>query len=130
LIRIGILKFTCARRQIMKDDGWLRFSGQVDGDEHGHAGREALAQALVLTREMLSAAKGADWEQLWRLEETRAPLVRRQHPADIVSRAQIEQILAYDLQLQALLGSARDAIAGQWQRGDSWSRAIASHVQC
>jgi hypothetical protein len=112
----------------MKDDGWLRFSGQVDGDDHGHAGREALAQALVMTREMLEAAKGADWEQLSRLEEARAPLVRQQHPADIVGRAQIEQILAYDLQLQVLSGNARDAAAGQWQRGDGWSLAIASPV--
>jgi hypothetical protein len=114
----------------MKDDGWLRFSAQGDGDEHAYAGRGALAQALVMTREMLSAAKGADWEQLSRLEEARAPLARRQHPADIVSRAQIEQILAYDLQLQALLGNALDVVARQWQRGDSWSRAIASRVQC
>ncbi|HZX71645.1 MAG TPA: flagellar protein FliT [Rhodanobacter sp.] len=111
----------------MKDDGWLRFSGQARGEEHGHVGCEALAQALVMTREMLSAAKGADWEQLLRLEEARAPLVRRQHPADIVSRAQIEQIQAYDLQLQALLGNARDAGgARQWQRAHRRSRAIAA----
>ena len=82
-----------------------------------------------MTREMLSAAQDADWEQLLCLEEARAPLVRRQHPADLVSRAQIEQILAYDLQLQALVGNARNAVAGQWQRQRSRSQAIAAYAQ-
>ncbi|HZX71015.1 MAG TPA: hypothetical protein VFE77_09370, partial [Rhodanobacter sp.] len=48
---------------------------------------------------------------------------------DIVSRAQIEQIQAYDLQLQALLGNARDAGARQWQRAHRRSRAIAACAQ-
>ncbi|MEO6800681.1 MAG: flagellar protein FliT [Rhodanobacter sp.] len=85
----------------------------------------ALTQALVVTRAMLSAAKAADWDQLKYLEQTRVPLVRRQHPADTVSRAQIEQILAYDLQLQAMLGNARDALPRQWQRGLGRSQAVA-----
>lgn len=82
-----------------------------------------------MTREMLSAAKEEDWEQLLRLEEARAPLVRRQHPTDIVTRAQIEQILAYDLQLQALVGHARDAVARQWERQHGRSQAIAAYAQ-
>ena len=88
-----------------------------------------LTQALVMTRAMLSAAKEADWEQLSGLEQSREPLVRRQHPADVVSRAQIEQILAYDRQLQTLLGNARDVVARKWQDERSRAQAIAAYAQ-
>ena len=83
----------------------------------------------MITRAMLSAAQAADWEQLKSLEQTRVPLVHRRHPTDVVSRAQIEQILAYDLQLQALLGTARDEVARQWQRARSGSQAITAYAQ-
>ncbi len=82
-----------------------------------------------MTRAMLSAAQAADWERLKCLEQTRAPLVQRQHPTDVVSRAQVEQILAYDLQLHALLGNARDEVARQWQHAWSGSQAIAACAQ-
>jgi hypothetical protein len=88
-----------------------------------------LTHALVITRAMLSAAKQADWEQLQELEQAREPLLRRQHPTDVVSRAQVEQILAYDLQLKALLGNARDAVARQWQDERSRFQAIAAYAQ-
>lgn len=78
---------------------------------------------------MLSAAKAADWEQVQRLDEAREPLLRRVHPTDVVSRAQIEQILAYDRQLQALVGHARDGVARQWQDERSRFQAIASYAQ-
>ncbi|MEO8778406.1 MAG: flagellar protein FliT [Rhodanobacter sp.] len=88
-----------------------------------------LTEALVMTRGMLAAAKLADWDQLKSLEQTRAPLLHRPHPVDLVSRAQIEQILAYDLQLQAMLGNARDEVARQWQRARSGSQAITAYAQ-
>lgn len=88
-----------------------------------------LTEALVITRAMLAAAKEADWHQLLQLEESREPLVRRQHPTDVVSRAQIEQILAYDRQLRALLGNARDAVGRQWQAERSRFQAIAAYAQ-
>ncbi|TAL88350.1 MAG: flagellar protein FliT [Rhodanobacter sp.] len=78
---------------------------------------------------MLAVAKQADWAQLLQLEQEREPLVRRQHPTDLISRAQIEQILAYDRQLQALVGNARDAVAQLWQDERSRSQAIAAYAQ-
>lgn len=89
----------------------------------------ALTSALVITRAMLIAARREDWEQLLQLEEARAPLVHRQHGDDVVSLAQLGQILAYDRQLQALLGQARDAVARQWQQERGRARAIAAYAQ-
>lgn len=88
-----------------------------------------LTQALVITRAMLTAAQAADWDQLLRLEQARDPLLRRQHSADVVSRAQIGQVLAYDRQLQALLGKARDAVARQWQDERGRAQAIAAYAR-
>lgn len=86
-----------------------------------------LTQALAITRAMLSAAKIADWDELQHLEEVREPLVRRQHPTDVISRAQIEQILAYDRQLQALLGNVRDEVGRLWQDEHTRFQAIAAY---
>ena len=89
----------------------------------------ALTSALVITRAMLAAARQEDWQQLLQLEEARAPLVHRQHGSDVVTQAQLGQILAYDRQLQALLGQAREAIARQWQQERGRARAIAAYAQ-
>ncbi|CAM5451311.1 flagellar protein FliT [Rhodanobacter lindaniclasticus] len=89
----------------------------------------ALTSALIITRAMLAAARQEDWEQLLQLEEARAPLVHRQHGSDVVAQAQLGQILAYDRQLQALLGKARDAIARQWQGERGRAQAIAAYAQ-
>jgi len=89
----------------------------------------ALTSALVITRAMLAAARQEDWQQLLQLEEARAPLVHRQHGSDVVTQAQLGQILAYDRQLQALLGQARDAVARQWQQEHGRARAIAAYAQ-
>ncbi len=96
----------------------------------GRAGAEAspLTRALVLTREMLAAAQAADWERLLQLEQTRAPMLLRQHLDDVVSRAQVGLVLAYDRQLQALLGNAQDAVARQWQNERARSHAIAAYA--
>ena len=94
-----------------------------------HTVASPLTEALVMTRAMLSAVKAADWEQLKCLEQARAPLVQRQHPTDVVSRAQIGQILAYDRQLQALLGNVRDEVARQWLRAHRGSQAMAACAQ-
>ena len=88
-----------------------------------------LTQALAITRTMLLAAQAADWEKLLRLEEQREPLLRRQHPADEVSRVQIGEVLASDHQLQLLLATARDAVASQWQDDRGRARAIAAYKQ-
>lgn len=88
-----------------------------------------LTQALAITRAMLAAAKVADWDELQRLEEVREPLVRREHPTDVISRAQIEQILAYDRQLQALLGNARNEVARSWQGEHARFQAVAAYAR-
>ena len=98
-------------------------------DSSTFAGGSALTSALIITRAMLSAAREEDWEQLLQLEEARAPLVHRQHGTDVVSQAQLGQILAYDRQLQALLGNARDAIARQWQQDRGRAQAIAAYAR-
>ncbi|TPG07478.1 flagellar protein FliT [Rhodanobacter glycinis] len=78
---------------------------------------------------MLAAAHAQDWEQLSTLEATREPLLRRQHPADAVSHAQLGEVLAYDRELQALVGQARDSVAQQWQRENGRAQAIAAYEQ-
>ena len=89
----------------------------------------ALTSALVITRAMLAAARREDWEQLLQLEEARAPLLHRQHGSDVVSQAQLGQILACDRQLQTLLGQARDAVVRQWQQERGRAQAIAAYGQ-
>lgn len=88
-----------------------------------------LAQALVLTRTMLQTAQASDWDRLLELEAQREPLLRREHPADEETRLQIGEILASDRQLQALLATARDAIALRWQDDRGRARAIAAYGQ-
>ena len=86
-----------------------------------------LLQALAITRSMLSAAQSGDWEQLAVLEATREPLLSHQYPADAVSLAQLGEVLAYDRELQVLVGQARDAVAQQWQRENGRAQAIAAY---
>lgn len=88
-----------------------------------------LTSALAITRDMLIAAQEADWEQLQHLEAVREPLLHRQHSADAASRAQIGEVLAFNRQLQALLGSARDTVGRQWQAERDRSQAIAAYAQ-
>lgn len=88
-----------------------------------------LVQALAITRTMLVAAHAQDWEQLSTLEATREPLLHRQHPVDAASHAQLGEVLAYDRELQALVGQARDAVAQQWQRENGRAQAIAAYGQ-
>lgn len=88
-----------------------------------------LTQALVITQAMLLAAEVAEWEQLVQLEQQREPLLHRQHPVDEVSRAQIGEVLAGDRRLQALLATARDAVAVRWQNDRGRARAIAAYEQ-
>ena len=88
-----------------------------------------LEQALLLTRRMLSAAAAQEWDELVALESEREPLLRRQHATDAASHAQLGEILAYDRELQALVGHARDAAAEQWQLENGRVRAIAAYVQ-
>jgi hypothetical protein len=88
-----------------------------------------LMQALAITRSMLVAAHAQDWQQVSVLEATREPLLRRQHPADAASHAQLGEVLAYDRELQALVGQARDDVARQWQRENGRAQAIAAYGQ-
>lgn len=88
-----------------------------------------LRRALVITRAMLAAAHARDWEQLSALEATRQPLLHRQHPADAASHAQLGEVLAYDRELQVLVGQAREAAARQWQHHKSRAQAIAAYGQ-
>jgi hypothetical protein len=88
-----------------------------------------LEQALLLTRRMLAAARVQAWDELIALESERAPLLHRQHATDAVAHAQLGEVLAYDRELQALAGHARDAIAEQWQLEKGRVRAIAAYVQ-
>jgi hypothetical protein len=88
-----------------------------------------LALALAITQSMLSAAQAGDWERVAGLEATREPLLLRQHSADAVSQAQLGEVLAYDRELQALVGRARDAVAQQWQRENGRAQAIAAYAR-
>jgi flagellar protein FliT len=88
-----------------------------------------LLQALAITRLMLAAAHAQDWQQLSVLEATREPLLRRQHPVDATSHAQLGELLAYDRELQALVSQARDDVARQWQRENGRVQAIVAYGQ-
>lgn len=88
-----------------------------------------LERALRLTHSMLAAAHAQEWSRLIELEAEREPLLLRRHASDPASLAQLDEILAYDRQLQAIVGSARDSAAGQWQRETDRARAIAAYAQ-
>lgn len=86
-----------------------------------------LAQALALTRAMLEAAGAGQWERLAELEAERHPLAQRLHPQTADTRRQLGELLAYDRQLIALVGQAREAAAAHWQRASDGVRAIAAY---
>lgn len=86
-----------------------------------------LAQALTLTRAMLAAAAGGQWERLAELEAERHPLAQRLHPQTAETRRLLGELLAYDRELIALVGQARDLAAGHWQRAADGVRAIAAY---
>jgi hypothetical protein len=92
-------------------------------------GESPLAQALAITWSMLSAAQAGDWERVVDLEAAREPLLLRQHSADAASHAQLGEVVAYDRELQALVGQARDAVARQWQRENGRAQAIAAYAR-
>jgi citrate lyase beta subunit len=88
-----------------------------------------LEQALQLTRQMLDAASVQDWARLIELEEDREPLLLCQHASDPDSLARMDEILAYDRELRAMVVSARDLAAEQWQRETDRGRAIDAYRQ-
>lgn len=90
---------------------------------------DILEHALQLTRDMLAAARAQEWFRLIELEAEREPLLLRRHPSDPATLAQLGEILAYDRQLQAIVGGARDSAAEQWQRETGRARAIAAYAQ-
>jgi hypothetical protein len=53
----------------------------------------------------------------------------RRHASDPATLAQLGEILAYDRELQAIVGGARDSAAEQWQRETGRARAIAAYAQ-
>ena len=90
---------------------------------------DLLERALQLTRDMLAAARAQEWSRLIELEAEREPLLLRKHASDPDSLARLDEILAYDRQLQAIIGSARDSAAEQWQRETDRARAIAAYAR-
>ncbi|HJW05100.1 MAG TPA: flagellar protein FliT [Rhodanobacter sp.] len=88
-----------------------------------------LEHALGLTRAMLAAAQTQEWSRLIELEAEREPLLLRRHGSDPDSLARLDEILAYDRQLQAIVGRARDAAAEQWRQGTDRARAIAAYTR-
>jgi len=90
---------------------------------------DLLERALQLTRDMLAAARAQEWSRLIELEAEREPLLLRKHASDPDSLARLDEILAYDRQLQAIVGSARDSAAEQWQRETDRARAIAAYAR-
>jgi hypothetical protein len=90
---------------------------------------EILALALELTRAMLAAAQSQEWSRLIELEAEREPLLLRRHASDPDSLARLDEILAYDRQLQAIVGRARNSAAEQWQQGTDRARAIAAYAR-
>jgi hypothetical protein len=63
------------------------------------------------------------------LEEEREPLLLCQHGSDPDSLARMDEILAYDRELRAMVVSARDLAAEQWQRETDRGRAIDAYRQ-
>ena len=90
---------------------------------------EILALALELTRAMLAAAQAQEWSRLIELEAEREPLLLRRHASDPDSLARLDEILAYDRQLQAIVGRARNSAAEQWQQETDRARAIAAYAR-
>ena len=90
---------------------------------------DLLERALQLTRDMLAAVRAQEWSRLIELEAEREPLLLRKHASDPDSLARLDEILAYDRQLQAIVGSARDSAAEQWQRETDRARAIAAYAR-
>jgi len=90
---------------------------------------DVLELALQLTRSMLAAAQAQDWSRLIELEAEREPLLLRRHASDPDSLARLDEILAYDRQLQAIVGRARDSAAEQWQQETDRARAIAAYAR-
>ena len=90
---------------------------------------DLLERALQLTRDMLAAARAQEWSRLIELEAEREPLLLRKHASDPDSLARLDEILAYDRQLQVIVGGARDSAAEQWQRGTDRARAIAAYAR-
>ncbi|MBT2145247.1 flagellar protein FliT [Rhodanobacter sp. LX-100] len=78
---------------------------------------------------MLAAARAQEWSRLIELEVEREPLLLRRHASDPDSLARLGEILAYDRQLQAIVGGARDSAAEQWRRETGRARAIAAYAQ-
>ncbi|MBQ4854390.1 flagellar protein FliT [Rhodanobacter sp. B2A1Ga4] len=78
---------------------------------------------------MLTAAHAQEWSRLIELEAEREPLLLRRHASDPDSLARLDEILAYDRQLQTIVGSARNSAAEQWQRETDRARAIAAYAQ-
>jgi hypothetical protein len=90
---------------------------------------DILEHALQLTRSMLAAARAQEWSRLIELEVEREPLLLRRHASDPTSLAQLGEILAYDRQLQAIVGGARDSAAELWQQETGRARAIAAYAK-
>lgn len=90
---------------------------------------DILEHALQLTRSMLDAARAQEWSRLIELEVEREPLLVRRHASDPATLAQLSEILAYDRELQAIVGGARDFAAEQWQRETGRARAIAAYAK-
>ncbi|UJM85466.1 flagellar protein FliT [Rhodanobacter denitrificans] len=90
---------------------------------------DVLELALGLTRAMLAAAQAQEWPRLIELEAEREPLLLRRHASDPDSLARLDEILAYDRQLQAIVGRARDSAAEQWQQETDRARAIAAYAR-
>ena len=88
---------------------------------------DALPLALALTRAMLEAARAGDWDQLIALETERHPLVMRPVAPGEDSLRQVDELLALDRELYALISQARDHAGEQWQAGQDRARAIAAY---
>ncbi|MEI7035936.1 flagellar protein FliT [Fulvimonas yonginensis] len=90
-------------------------------------GEQPLARALALTRQMLEAARGEDWERLIALETERHPWVMQPLTRDEDCVRQLGELLALDRELYALISHARDRAGEQWQAEHDRARAIAAY---
>lgn len=88
-----------------------------------------LARALLLSRQMLTAAQTEEWNTLSALDAEREPLLLGAFAPDAATRTQLAQILACNRELESHVARAREAAAACWQQEHARDQAIVAYGQ-